>query len=411
MSKMHKLQEPRFKTLDGDALPALDMEEGRTMLRESYKQVHRVNKKGRKLDKFAMINIHNFSFSGESRVGRKRRVDRFRHKVSVLQSLRHTNIVRMSLAVEGPSYKALFTEFLPFALHQYLDEMTGNEPQSCVTQLTDALCYLHTRRIVHGDLKLANVLTDQNSVFKLCGFGSAQVLPRESDKPNSWTGTPEYRAPELDNHSMEQNAFKMESYSFGVLSWCILLGNRPSHLRGYILTTVKSSSRLEPVNRECLTLLLALSPNERATIFQIRDIMERHTLEARPRLLSSASSSLSSVTRDASSDFSANSSWQSQTTGSSPEQLSPSVSTPEETDNRIPVLIGEREEICSCEQDPAHTLFSPDYFAEMLEIESALRLALLHHHDPLMLHSAATTGHPIPVLNVSPRSEPLSRDP
>ncbi|XP_005103557.1 probable cell division protein kinase ECU08_0230 [Aplysia californica] len=206
MVKMLKLKAPKFKKIDDDVLPSLDIEEGRTILGKSHKQVHRKNDKGCKLEK--------------SRKDRKRRVDRFLDKAYVLRFLSQANIVcTPPVPIRGQQYEALLTKFLPFPLHEYLDDMSGDEPQCCVNQLTNALCYLHRRHIVHGDLKQVKVVTDRSNVFKLCGLGSTQVLPWESEEPKRWTSPRrEYRAPELDDLSLELNAFKMGNHSFGVLS-------------------------------------------------------------------------------------------------------------------------------------------------------------------------------------------------
>lgn len=71
---------------------------------------------------------------------------------------------------------------------------TFSEAQACfyAAEVVIALEYLHGRGIVHGDLKLENILLGADGHVLLSDFG----LARPYDKTSVFQSTPEYMAPE-----------------------------------------------------------------------------------------------------------------------------------------------------------------------------------------------------------------------
>lgn len=66
-------------------------------------------------------------------------------------------------------------------------------------QLVDAVAYMHSKNIMHRDLKLANILTsDDKKIVKIVDFGLAT---KADDVPYIFNrcGTPGYVAPEVFN--------------------------------------------------------------------------------------------------------------------------------------------------------------------------------------------------------------------
>ncbi|MGR3889889.1 serine/threonine-protein kinase [Pseudomonas sp. 1152_12] len=128
---------------------------------------------------------------------------------AMTRSLRHECVVRVfSFEVDTPSRVAFFTMELMhgITLDRLLQACAGGlswrELQPIAIQLLDALAYTHQRKVLHGDVKPANVMVSEEGVrlfdFGL-GHGQAQVaagLPSLSrNRFNAWTRA--YAAPEL----------------------------------------------------------------------------------------------------------------------------------------------------------------------------------------------------------------------
>ena len=59
-----------------------------------------------------------------------------------------------------------------------------------------AIGALHIKDIMHRDLKLENILVDQDGYLKIIDYGLAKMVS-EDKEAMSFCGTPEYLAPEM----------------------------------------------------------------------------------------------------------------------------------------------------------------------------------------------------------------------
>lgn len=93
-------------------------------------------------------------------------------------------------------------------------------------QLAHALRYMHRRKMVHRDLKSANVLVLPDRRVKLIDLGAASLADQPTiTKPGEFIGTFAYASPEQLRGKRVTS--KCDLYSFGVLLFRLLTGRRP----------------------------------------------------------------------------------------------------------------------------------------------------------------------------------------
>ena len=176
-------------------------------------------------------------------------------EISILKAIRHPNIIKLIELKKTKNHIYLITEFcnggsLSACLMKYINThykpFTEKIVQYIMKQIVNALCFLHSKKIIHRDLKLDNILVnfpseqDKNALnmmsvtVKLIDFGFATVL--QSSKANlTYTvlGTPENMEPHLiknietKTHNQQGYDEKADIWSLGTLCYEMLVGRTP----------------------------------------------------------------------------------------------------------------------------------------------------------------------------------------
>jgi serine/threonine protein kinase len=106
----------------------------------------------------------------------------FLSEVEMLQGLRHKNIVLyMGVCIDKSGYM-MVTEYMQrgslFELI-HTEKLVQNLPLSqlveMIKDITEAMVFIHSKNILHCDLKSKNILVDENLNLKIADFGLSRI--------------------------------------------------------------------------------------------------------------------------------------------------------------------------------------------------------------------------------------------
>ncbi|XP_037546409.1 cyclin-dependent kinase 15 [Nematolebias whitei] len=122
-------------------------------------------------------------------------------EVSLLKRLKHANIVLLHDIIHTSETLTFVFQYVQTDLAQYMIQHPGglhsHNVRIFMFQLLRALNYIHSRRILHRDLKPHNLLITYQGELKLSDFGLARSKSVPSQTFSSEVVTLGYRAPDL----------------------------------------------------------------------------------------------------------------------------------------------------------------------------------------------------------------------
>ena len=223
-------------------------------------------------------------------ISKQRAKERLKEEIEIHQSLNHDNIVKYKTRFEDDYNIYMILELCENGdLHSLLKtrkKLKEIEVQYYIIQLINALKYLHEKKkIVHRDLKLANILLSIKMELKLCDFGLATKFQYLDNKE---VGTKPYMAPEI--YKKQQISDKVDIWALGIIIYNLIIGKTPLETEQDIKCynndlKFPSDAIISKAAKDLIRQILVKDPAKRPTLDQILTHDFFHLGERIPKLL------------------------------------------------------------------------------------------------------------------------------
>ncbi|HMQ52352.1 MAG TPA: protein kinase [Anaerolineae bacterium] len=211
-------------------------------------------------------------------------ITRFQREARTAARLNQPNIVTIYEVgeIDGVNYIAM--EYLPGVTLKDLLIRTQeqgrlleiNQVIAIINQIAEALTYAYeTEKIVHRDVKPANVIVDETGHVTLTDFGIARAMEEDSDltAEGGFIGTPVYMSPEhVQGHTIDHRS---DVYSLGIVLYQMLVGSNPfghttttgailfKHVNEQPISPRKLNQMVSPAVEEVVLKAIAKKPEQR----------------------------------------------------------------------------------------------------------------------------------------------------
>lgn len=156
-------------------------------------------------------------------------LDRFRREAQAAGGLQHPNIVTI--------YEMGTEDGVPYLVMEYLDgEGLDRQIERCtaipflerfgyIVQLCRALQHAHRNRVVHRDVKPANIVVKRDGTIRVVDFGIARLVDTSRTQTGVMLGTMAYMSPQqLSGQRADERS---DIYATGVVAYELIAGKRP----------------------------------------------------------------------------------------------------------------------------------------------------------------------------------------
>lgn len=154
-------------------------------------------------------------------------IEKLLHEPRIQAALPHPNIVQIYSVEKKDAIFFIVSEFMAGpSLDKYLKskgKLSWEKAVSIIYPICDAVQFAHDNKIVHRDIRPANVLMSETEKIKMTDFGTSRFLNPDSVAMTR-IGCPPYMAPE---HFNGKTTYQSDVYAIGMMLYELLAGKLP----------------------------------------------------------------------------------------------------------------------------------------------------------------------------------------
>lgn len=163
-------------------------------------------------------------------------IEDLRREIAIMRGAGvHRNVVALREVVDDPSTNKMlivmeYCEGGPVMTRAGLDrgrKIPEEVARPYFRDMLTGLAYLHSQRVIHGDLKPENALMAATGRVLLSDFGCSKILPAGEEILDRCNGTPAFLAPEMMHPGARYRGRAADVYGLGVCLFTFLFGRIP----------------------------------------------------------------------------------------------------------------------------------------------------------------------------------------
>ncbi|KAH8603056.1 hypothetical protein B0O99DRAFT_604958 [Bisporella sp. PMI_857] len=171
----------------------------------------------------------------KSHMPQKKMEQKFQTELQIHSKMNHANIVRFHRAFSFEKSTFIVLELCPngslMDMVKKRKYITEPEVRYWTVQMAGAIKYMHSKGIIHRDLKMGNIFLDRDMNVKIGDFGLAALLMSGKDmnacRRTTLCGTPNYIAPEILEKGKGGHDHMVDIWSLGIIIFAMLTGKPP----------------------------------------------------------------------------------------------------------------------------------------------------------------------------------------